>query len=68
MTVTEPETAEQTSLGWQHHEPDGLRERKKARARQGIVEVALELFAEHGYEETTLAEIAEGAEVAPSIT
>jgi AcrR family transcriptional regulator len=44
----------------------GLRERKRTRTRQTIVRVALELFTEHGYQATTLAQIAEAAEVAPS--
>ncbi len=44
----------------------GLRERKKQRTRQAIVEAATRLFAEHGYAETTLAEVAEEAEVALS--
>jgi AcrR family transcriptional regulator len=43
----------------------GLRERKKQQTREKIARVALELFAERGYDETTLAEIAEAAEVAP---
>lgn len=41
----------------------GLRERKKQRTRQALIEGALRLFDEKGYEETTLAEIAAGAEV-----
>jgi AcrR family transcriptional regulator len=44
----------------------GLRERKKQRTRQQIVDVATRLFAEKGYAETTLAEVAEEAEVALS--
>jgi AcrR family transcriptional regulator len=43
----------------------GLRERKKQKTRQTIIKVALELFAEQGYEQTTIAEIADAAEVAP---
>jgi AcrR family transcriptional regulator len=44
----------------------GLRERKKQRTRQTIVEVATRLFAEQGYDETTLMQVAEDAEVALS--
>jgi AcrR family transcriptional regulator len=43
----------------------GLRERKKQKTRDTIIEVALGLFAERGYEQTTIAEIAEAAEVSP---
>jgi AcrR family transcriptional regulator len=46
--------------------PLGLRERKKQRTRLAIVETATRLFAERGYAETTLAEVAEEAEVALS--
>jgi AcrR family transcriptional regulator len=41
----------------------GLRERKKQQTREKIGRVALELFAERGYEQTTLAEIADAADV-----
>jgi AcrR family transcriptional regulator len=47
------------------HTKPGLRERKKQQTRGTIARVALELFAERGYEETTLAEIAEAADISP---
>src|SRR5262245_25603575 len=43
----------------------GLRERKKQRTREAIVESAFELFAERGFDGTTIADIAEAAEIAP---
>jgi AcrR family transcriptional regulator len=41
----------------------GLRERKKQRTRETISRVALELFVANGYHATTLADIAEAADV-----
>ena len=46
-------------------EAAGLRERKKQRTRETIVRVAHELFAERGYDATTIADIAEAADIAP---
>jgi AcrR family transcriptional regulator len=43
----------------------GLRERSKARRRAAIIRAAYELFAERGYDATTIADIAEAAEVSP---
>jgi AcrR family transcriptional regulator len=40
-------------------------ERRKRRTRQAIQKAALELFAERGYRETTINDIAERADVAP---
>jgi AcrR family transcriptional regulator len=47
-------------------EKPGLRERKKARTKASIQEHALRLFREQGYENTTVEQIAEAAEVSPS--
>src|SRR5215831_1907800 len=41
----------------------GLRERKKQATREALARAGLELFIERGYDETTLAEIAEAAGV-----
>jgi AcrR family transcriptional regulator len=44
----------------------GLRERKKARTRALIQEHALRLFEKQGYDETSVEQIADAAEVSPS--
>jgi AcrR family transcriptional regulator len=44
----------------------GLRERKKAKTRAAIQQHALRLFQEHGYDATTVEQIAEAAEISPS--
>ena len=46
-------------------EHTGLRERSKAKRREAIVRAAMELFAERGYDATTVADIAAAADVAP---
>ena len=45
---------------------EGRRERKKRQLRAHIYETARKLFLKHGYEATTVAQIAEAADVAPA--
>ncbi|HEX8977845.1 MAG TPA: TetR family transcriptional regulator [Solirubrobacteraceae bacterium] len=49
-----------------HEQSPGLRERKKAKTRAAIQAAALELFERHGYEATTVDQIAELSEVSQS--
>jgi AcrR family transcriptional regulator len=46
-------------------EPADRQERRKRRTRQAIQAAALELFAQRGYRDTTISDIAERADVAP---
>ena len=46
-------------------QPLGRRERKKAATRQSLEEAAFRLFAAQGYDETTLQDITDAADVAP---
>lgn len=46
-------------------ETPGLRERKKQRTRRTIEQAALELFETHGFDGTTIDDIAAAAEIAP---
>jgi AcrR family transcriptional regulator len=44
---------------------EGLRERKRAHSRATTVDVAMQLFAERGYDAVTVADICAAAEIAP---
>jgi AcrR family transcriptional regulator len=42
---------------------EGLRDRKKARTRERLADVAAALFAEHGYDQVSVADVARAADV-----
>jgi AcrR family transcriptional regulator len=58
-SVTRSETAETI----QDLPPTGLRERKKARLRQQIVDTSIKLFRKHGYERTRIDDIVQMLEI-----
>ncbi|MYS83312.1 TetR family transcriptional regulator [Embleya scabrispora] len=59
-------TAKESSIPDLPGSPVGLRERKKIKTRQAIRREAYRLFREHGYDATTVDQIAEAAEISPS--
>jgi len=56
-------TTERDGLG--AAEPVSLRQRKRARTRAALINAALQLFERHGFEATTIDEIAAAADVSP---
>ncbi|MEV7806562.1 TetR family transcriptional regulator [Microbispora sp. NPDC088329] len=63
--MSSPQRADRTSYP-SDRAVTSLRERKKAKTRRTIQEEAMRLFAEQGYDATTVEQIAEAAEVSPS--
>ncbi|NDL60034.1 TetR/AcrR family transcriptional regulator [Phytoactinopolyspora mesophila] len=64
MSSSQPDRADVAAAG--QRQPPGLRERKKARTRAAIQREAVHLFRAQGFSATTIEQIAEAAEVAPS--
>lgn len=66
MSPTQPTAAASPKVQELLEAPLSLRERKKLKTRQAIRREAYRLFAEQGYEQTTVDQIAAAAEVSPS--
>jgi AcrR family transcriptional regulator len=65
VSVPQPPTQPQAARPEARSQPQqpSLRERKRARTRQALVDAAISLFDRDGYEQTTVADIAAAAEV-----
>ena len=61
-----PATRGQKSAAEEPDRPSGLRQRKKEIRRKEILQVASELFREHGYPSTSMEAIAQAADISPN--
>jgi AcrR family transcriptional regulator len=64
--VPPPATRGQKPAAEQPDRPSGLRQRKKENRRKEILQVASELFREHGYPSTSMEAIAQAADISPN--